>query len=682
MKISYNCLKEYIDLKEKPQKIADILTMHSYEVESVEKIGKDYILDIDILPNRSSDSLSHIGVARELASLLNKKIKFKYPKIKEDKKTDIKDYLSVDIKEKSICKRYTARVILDVRVKDSPRWLKERLEALGQNTINNIVDATNYAMFLLGQPIHAFDLDKIKNGKIIIKKAKDGESIETLGGDKYSLDSSVLTINSKEAILAIAGIKGGVKAELDKNTKNIILESAYFDPVQIRKASKKINLRTESSLRFENEISPFLCKNALDFVSDLILKLASGKVVCGVIDSLNLKYRPIKIPFKISELKSILGVDIKDKEVLSLLKKLNFTLKKAKKQGVFIAEVPSERLDIKIKEDLAEELARIYGYENIKSKPITDKLWPAKRNDDYFYSEKARDLLLGLGLSDAYNYSFVGKKELNLWDENYVAIKLLNPLSEDKKYLRPSLLLHLLNNVFENLKYQKSIRLFELGKVFNFTEKSEPGESKKLAGIISCKKQDNGIKEFYELKGILESFLLSFGFDDFSFLDIKDKKRAKFWHKGRSAEVFLDGKKIGLIGEISHFILEKVNIKSRVAAFELDFDFIVAHADEDLRYKAISKFPSSSRDLAVLVDIDTRVDEVQAIIENSAGPLLVDVDLFDIYEGEDFEEGLKKSFAFHLIFQSNNKTLSDEELDEKIKKILLAIAKNGWEIRL
>jgi phenylalanyl-tRNA synthetase beta chain len=682
VKISYNWLKEYINLKEKPQKVADVLTMHAYEVEGVEKIRKDYILDIDILPNRASDSLSHIGVAMELGSLLNRRVNFKYPKVSESTKINVKDYLSVDVKDKKICERYTARVILDVEVKNSPKWLKERLEVLGQNSINNIVDATNYVMLLLGQPMHAFDLDKIEDGKIIIKKASDSEKIETLGGDEYSLDNSILTIRSKSGPLAIAGIKGGLKAELDKSTKNIILESAYFNPIEIRKASKKINLRTESSLRFENKVSPVLCRNALDFTTALILDIAGGKAARGVIDISSLKNEVIKIPFKMSDIKNILGINISDKDILNILKRLNFIIKKTKKSGTFIAEPPIERLDVKIKEDVAEEVARVYGYENINSKPIADELWPAKRNDEYFYSEKARDILMGLGLSDVYNYSFVGRKELNLWDENFSPIGLLNPLSEDKKYLRPTLLLHLLNNVSENLKYQKSVRFFEIGKVFSLFKIEDAKEFRKVSGIISYKKQSGNYEEFYEIKGIIESFLSKFGFDDFSFCDIEIEKRIKFWHSGRSAEIFLDGKKVGIIGEVSHFVLEKMNIKTRVAAFELDFNLIISLADEDLRYSPISKFPASIRDIAILVEGDTKIDKVQSVIENSGGNILVDVDLFDIYEGVDLESELKKSLAFHLVFQSHDKTLSDKEVDEKMKKILLAISKNGWEARV
>jgi len=683
MKISYNWLKEYIDLKESAAKIANLLTMHAYEVEGVEKVEKDHILDIDVLPNRASDSLCHLGVARELGSLLDRKVSFKYPKVKEDKKLKIKDHLSVEIRaaDKKICSRYSARVVLGVEVKDSPKWLKEKLESLGQNSINNVVDVTNYVMLLLGQPMHAFDLDKIEDGKVIVKRASDGEKIEVLGGDEYSLDNSILTIGSKSGPLAIAGVKGGTRAELDKSTKNIILESAYFNPVEIRKASKKLNLRTDSSLRFENEISPVLCVKALELAAALILDLAGGKLASGIIDTSLEKYETTNIPFSISDVKKILGMDISEKDILSILKRLNFGIEKSKKDGVFIAEVPFERLDVKIKEDIAEEVARVYGYENVISKPISDELWPAKRNDEYFYSEKARDILVGLGLSDAYNYSFVGKRELDLWGEDLSPIGLLNPLSEDKKYLRQTLLSHLLNNVSNNLKHQKSVRLFEIGKVFDLAGVNETKELGRVAAVTAYKKQGGGHEEFYELKGVIEAFLSKFGFDDIYFADIESDNKKRFWHSQRVAEIFLNGKSVGTLGELSNFVLEKMNIKTRVAAFELDLDLLISLADEDLAYRPISKFPSSMRDVAVLVKGSTRVDEVQSVIENAGGKLLVDVDLFDIYEDLATNSELKKSLAFHLVFQSCDRTLSDKEVDEKMNSIIGAILKKGWEIR-
>ncbi len=687
MKISYNWLKEHIDLKEKPEKVADILTMHAFEVEGIEKFGKDYILDVDILPNRAHDCLSHIGVARELEALLKRKINFKLPKIKEDKKLKISDYISVNVKDAKLCPRYTARVVLNVKVGPSPKWLKDKLEALGQNSINNVVDAANFVMLLMGQPLHAFDLDKIENGKIIIAKAKDKETIKTLGGEKYILDNAVLTIRDNKDALAIVGIKGGVKAEIDKSTKNIILESAYFEPKNIRKTSKKLNLRTESSLRFENEVSPILCRKSLDVIVDVVLNVAGGNVVSGVIDTADKKYEKTKVIFSTKDIRDIIGIEISDKDILSILKRLNFLVSKSNKKDILIAEVPFERLDITLKEDLADEVARIYGYENIKAKPIEAELWPAERNNDYFYSNKVRDILVGLGFSDAYNYSFIGEKEIKIFDNKYTGlINLLNPLSEDKKFLRPSLLFHLLNNTHENLKHQKSIRLFELGEVFSVSKTKDIKEKKMLAGVLAYKKnKKESAESFYEIKGILDVFFQKLGISDMwlnSFEKSSIHPHCLFWHSGRAAKINIGNETIGTIGEISHLILKKMDIDTRVAAFEMDFEKIIQIINEEYDYRPISKFPAVTRDIAILTERNTKIADVQGIIEEVGGQLLIDVELFDIYEDDKTNALLPKSLAFHLIFQSQEKTLSDKEVDELMKNILKAIAENNWEVRV
>ena len=687
MKISYNWLKEYVDIRQNPKEVADLLTMHSFEIDGLEKIYKDSIIDVDVLPNRAHDCLSHIGIAKELGALINKKVKFKFPKVKENKKLKIEDYISVVVKDKKLCPRYTARVILNVEIGPSPKWLKERLESLGQNSINNVVDATNYVMLLIGQPLHAFDLDKLKDGKILVQRADEKELIETLGGDRYILDGNILTIRGKEGALAIAGIKGGKKAEIDNDTRNIVLESAYFEPTNIRRSSKKINLRTDSSLRFENGTSPTLCKDTIDLLADLIQDIAKGDIVSGVIDiKKDKEYKKTIIPFSTKDILDIIGIKIPEKDILAILKKLGFIIKKSTKKDIFLAEVPFERLDVELKEDLAEEVVRVYGYENIESKPMLSELWPAKRNESYFYEQKIKDILVGLGSSDVYNYSFVGDKEASIFDNKYPdLVSLLNPLSEDKKYLKPSLLFGLLNNVYENLKHQKSVRFFEIGKVFSLSSKKKVNEKKMLAGVFAnkIKEKDSG-ESFYELKGSLDLFFSKLGISDFWLDDSKsnpDYSDHNFWHTGRVSEIKIGNNTVGIMGDVSHFVLEKMNIKTRVSAFEIDFDKLVSEATEEFAYQKVSKFPAVTRDIAILVGAEVRVDDVQSIIESIGGGFLIDVDLFDIYEDEKTDNSLSKSFAFHLIFQSQDKTLLDKEINEIMKKIVDALKEKNWELK-
>ncbi|HAQ05730.1 TPA: hypothetical protein DCP13_02970, partial [Candidatus Azambacteria bacterium] len=336
MKVSFNWLKDYIDIKIPLPKLVDLLTTRSFEVATVEKVGSDYVMDIEVLPNRAHDCLSHIGVAREISALLETKLKIKETKVKEDKKSSVKNYLAIKIEEPELCRRYVGRVILGVKVGPSPKWLKDRLEAIGQKSINNIVDAANYAMFEYGQPLHVFDLDKIESEnskpriskKIIVRKAKKGEKIITLDTETYDLNENVLVIADERELLAIAGIKGGRKAEIDKNTKNIILESANFEPANIRRTSRALGLRTESSLRFEHEISSRLAEVAIERLAELIAAVAGGKIAKGKIDEYIKKPIPYFIAIRPCEVEKILGTEIQEKEIVEIFKRLGFEAKK------------------------------------------------------------------------------------------------------------------------------------------------------------------------------------------------------------------------------------------------------------------------------------------------------------------------------------------------------------------
>ncbi len=681
MKISYNWLKENLKTKKNPKELAELLTMHSFEVEGVQKESQDYILDIDVLPNRASDCLSFVGIAKEIAAIENRKFDFKFKKPKEDKNEKIHKFISVSVKDKNACPRYISKVILDVKVKESPLWLKKRLEALGQKPINNVVDAINYAMFVLGQPMHAFDLDKINGKKLEVGFAKNGQKITTLDGDQVSLSDDILVIKDASRCLAIAGIKGGKEAEVSKSTKNIVLESASFDPVLVRKTSKKINIRTESSLRFENGLHPDIAKRAIDYVCSLILELAGGKLVSGEIDIKNQKeYKNTNIVFCAENIRKKTGIQAKDSQIVSILKRLDIKTRPAKKKGYFIASVPLERIDLSSEEDLAEEFARIYGYENIKSCPLAFELVLPKRNDHYFYSQKAKSVLSYLGLFSVYNYSFVGEKDKEIFGIDYELAGILHPLSEDKKYLRPNLLFGLLKNVKDNLRFQKEVKIFETGKVFLKEGKNKIKELSKVAGAISYKKNQNEL--FFEIKGIVEEFLFSLGISDVWFDDAEvefSEEKREFWHSFRVAQVMSGDEKIGILGEVSSLLLEKIDISSKVACFELDFEKIVNMAEEEFEYKPTSKFPAVVRDISLLVKKETKVAQVQSVIENAGGEDLVDVDIFDIYENENSQDELSKSFAFHLVFQSNFKTLSDEEVNKKVQNIINALSEKGWE---
>jgi phenylalanyl-tRNA synthetase beta chain len=674
MKISYNWLKEYVKNLPKPEKLAELLTMHSFEVEGIEKVSNDYVLDVDILPNRAHDCLSHIGIAREVAALTDSKLQVTSYELRESK-LRAEDFIGVKIEDTELCSRYTARVITDIKVGPSPKWLRERLEAVGQQSINNIVDATNYVALEIGQPLHAFDAEKLTGKKIIVRRAKKGEKITTLDNEKCDLDNDVLIIADSKDPIAIAGIKGGKKAEIDKNTKTIILESANFNLHNIHKSSRKLGIATESSLRFEHGLDPNLASEAIDRLAGLIQGISGGKTAKGMIDIYPNKIKSRKIGIGLFKINSLLGLKISEREVIRIFNLLGFKVEK--KVDRLLVEVPTRRLDIEIPEDLIEEVGRIYEYEKISSKPPIGILASAKPDDLLKIRNKVKDILDGLGLIEVYNYSFVGEedlKKLKISPKDY--IELENPLSLDLKYLRRDLIINLLKNVRENFKYFGEVRLFELGKVYLNTEKMM------LAGVLGRK--TGGDRLFYEAKGVVDGLLNKLGitgqwYD--SFQATPEKTNKIFWNSSRSAEIKINNKEVGFIGEINPEILSKFGTKEQAVVFNLDFEPLIKLISEELIYQHPSKYPAVIRDIAVLVNLGDRVVDVLNVINSVGGELVRDVDLFDMYEGGELPRA-KKNLAFHIVYQSDEKTLIDEEVDKVHNRIVKEVSKGrGWEVR-
>ncbi len=656
MNFSYNWLKQYVRLP-KPEKLAEILTMHAFEVESIKKIKGDYVLDIDVLPNRGPDCFSHIGIAREIAAITDVKLNVPKSKLKEDKKVKAKDVFSVFVEDKKDCIRYTARVIVDVEVKESPKWIKERLIACGLKPINNIVDAANYVMLETGQPLHAFDLNKISKGKIIIRRAKKGEKIVSLDGERYDLNNDILIISDSEAPLAIAGIKGGKKAEIDKKTKTIILESANFNSRVVRLGSKELGLRTDASWRFEHKIDPNLTEVAINRVAEIIDDIAKGKVASGLIDIYLIKAKPKKIKLDIDYVEELLGIRISEKDVKSILERLGFKYVKG------IVEVPAFRLDIVLPEDLIEEIGRLYGYEKIASVFPVASLIPPKRNFEIFWEDVSKNILKELGFTEVYNYSFV--KDSFGYNDNEI-IELKNPMSLEQKYLRPSLIPGLLKNADDNFKNFNQIKIFEIGKVFTIK-----GEKNMLSGLIAKK---NGNKsDFYALKGVVDSLLNKLGISDIYYDDYgatPEDSKISVWKKGSTAEIKTNGEEIGFLGRIGKSVV-----------FDIDFEKLRKLCSEEHEYQPISQFPAAIRDLAILVPMNAKVVDVLNKINIAGGSLVRDVDLFDIYEGEGIPGG-KKNLAFHIIYQAEDRTLTAKEIDKIQNKIIKALEENPrWEVR-
>ncbi len=699
MFFSYDWLQSFFPKKlPAPKKLAELLTLHSFEVQEIKKVNDDWVFDIDVTPNRS-DCFSHLGIAQECAAFLNSKLKTqnlkpqrkvaRQPRCFAQLKTqslDIKNFIKIEVENKNDCLRYMGEVLLDVKVGESPEWMKKRLIACGVQPINNIVDIMNYTMLEVGQPLHAFDLDKISElqtgkkskKKIIIRRAKRGEKIKTLDDKEYILDENILVIADQEKPLAIAGIKGGKIAEITSKTKNIFIESANFAPTLIRRASRSLNLRTDASFRFEHGLDPNLTEEALKKAVFLVREIAGGVVSGKKIDIYSKKTRPQKIKIYLSKLEKLSGIKIPTKEVKRIFKELNLKVLKEKGDSIEV-EIPTYRQDLTLPEDLIEEILRIYGYEKINSYPPQISLTFPQKNPELFAQRKVKEILKELGFTEVYNYSFISEEDAGFFSKEYI-VELENPVSEKFQYLRPSLLVNLLRNAKDNLKFFEKFKIFEVGKIFQ-KQGSKILEKRNLAGMIVGENRKEG---FFVLKGYIDSLFDGLGITDWFYDEFQphpEDAKKMFWHLNKSAEIKVNQEKVGFLGEISERILGHFDIKLPIYAFEIDFEKLIEFITEEKEYQEIPKFPSAVRDIALLVPMYEKTENVQKKIFAAGGNLLADVDLFDIYFGEALPEE-KKNLAFHLIFQAKNRTLSSEEIDNLMKKIINSLEENPeWEVR-
>jgi len=691
MKFSYNWLKEYFDKLPDSEKLVDLLANHVFEIDDVKKQGKDYILDIDILANRS-DCFSYNGIAKEISAILDKKIKL--PKKIELKNTTKQGKeFNIEIKEKELCSRYSAILIKNIKVKESPKWLKEKLEASGLNSINNIVDATNYTMLETGQPIHAFDFSKISEKKIIVRKSKKGEKIITLDDNKFVLEDDVLVIADSKDPLAIAGIKGGKKAEIDKNTKDILIESANFQQLAIRKASQKLALRTDSSSRFEHSLDPNLTIEALKRIVVLIKEISGGDIK-EIVDVYPRPIKPWKIKLEIEKIERLLGIEIPIRNIIKILEILGINppaggIKKDIK-SIFV-EIPTIRKDIVEQEDLIEEICRIYGIDKIPARAPLIYAKSTDRNEPVFIEEKIRNFLKELRFNEVFNYSLISKKQKDVFKyTNHSLIELENPLSSEFQYLRPSLIPNLLDSAKKNLRYFDEFQLFEIGKIFNPINGKQSSfgiqgidEKKSLVFLFINKNKKIELEDFRLLKGATETFLQELGITDYEFDEINPliSERIIYWHPKRLASIKAQGKDIGLIGEIHPNLLRKLNINANIMIASFNLEKLINTSREELDFSPISIYPAVVRDISILVPLETKIETVVQKIDQLGSKLLLDTDLFDIYKEEKLLKG-KQSLAFRLVFQSKDKTLSSEEIDNLMKKIIIGLEKQrNWEVR-
>ncbi|MEK7643636.1 MAG: phenylalanine--tRNA ligase subunit beta [Patescibacteria group bacterium] len=668
MKYSYRWLSSLVKNIPKPEVLAELLTMHSYQVESIEKIGNDWVLDIDVLPNRMPDSAGHIGVAREISVLIKKPLTL--PKIDRTVGMKLpKNILSLAVAPKGTA-RYIASYIEGVSVKDSPLVIRERLTMCGMRPINNIVDATNYVLLESGHPVHAFDYDKIVGKKIEVRFAKKGERITLLDGQVIILMPKHLVIADGEGPLALAGIKGGSRAEVTKDTKQVVLETAVFDPILIRQTSRELGITTDASSRFVQGL-PYAELNVVALrLRDLICDIARGKMIGFSDISLVKSSKQPTVTLRVEYLERLLGVRVSEKEVADILERLGCRVSK-KKVGVFLVTAPSWRTDLVQEEDLIEEVGRIFGYERITSKPPHAPLVHPHEHSRRAVADEVGRFLASNGFYEVLNYSFASAKDGDL--------ELANSLTTEFTHMRASISSGLLKSVATNLPYERELRLFEVGNVFRKAKKS-PEEKVVLGVVLTTAKKTADL--FYEAKGTVESVLESLGVTDILFEDIGDHvvewpySQKKLIHPYRSVFVRKDNKTLGVLYEVH----PDAELKIPAVIIELALDIVDIVVEEEVAFQEIPKYPMVVRDLAILVSTNDRVEDVTSTIEGAGGAFLADTDLFDYYEGDTIGAG-KKSLAFHLIFQSQDRTLTDEEVVRFVADIIAALRKEGWEVR-
>lgn len=648
--------------------------MRAFEVEGIEKIKNDAILNIDVLANRGHDALSHIGMTREICVLENKKLKYNFKKLPATKSKA----LSVKISDKKLCSRYIGAVMTSIKVGPSPKWMQERLTALGLRPINNIVDATNYVMLETGQPLHAFDKDKLTTSNkqlttIIVRRAKASERIKLLDGEEKILGSEDLVIADGEKALAIAGIKGGADAEISGTTKAIVLEAANFNSTAIRKSRIRLGLQTDSSLRFEKEIDPNLAEVAMARVIQII-EMFGGKTR-ELADVYPSKAMPWKIKLDLNYVNKLLGENVPVSAVKKILTPLGLQV-----TGVGLrvtVTIPTFRLDLKAQEDLIEEIGRIYGYEKIKSQAPFAPVQAARINEQRAFERIAKRILAGSGFSEVYNYSFYSIYDAGLAQLGTVKhLELENPMNPDQALMRVSLIPNILKNVKENLKRYREFRIFEIGRIYWPDKAVLPEEKRMLVGVIVLETKEKReeakrAKSFYETKGYADVLLKRLGINDYyydTFDAAPSDTPVSLWHQGRSAEIKIEGegKSIGYIGEINPMVLVNFDIHERVAMFEFDLEDLQKISESEREYAPIRKYPTVMRDISMIAGGGLLVDDILQTIQKAGGDLVADVDLFDIFDFADESS----SYALHIIFGADNRTLKSGEVDKLMEKIV------------
>lgn len=644
--------------------------------DAVELLGlHDVVFEYEVTSNRV-DCYSVVGIAREAAATFRKE--FVPPVVTAvGNDEDVNDFIKVTVEDQDLCPRYTARVVKNIKIGPSPKWMQRRLASVGIRPINNLVDITNYVMEEYGQPMHAYDLDTIAGGQIVVRRAKENETFVTLDGQERKLDESVLMICDGEKSVGIAGIMGGENSMITDDVHTMLFEAACFDGTNIRKSSKKVGLRTDASGKFEKGLDPNNAEAAMNRACQLIEEMGAGEVVGGMVDVYSKKKEPVRVPFDADEINGLLGTNISKEEMLSYFKKIDLEYDEASNEVI----APTFRHDLFRMADLAEEVARFYGYDNIPTTLPRGEATTGKLSFKLRVEEIARDIAEFCGFSQGMTYSFESPK---VFDKLLIpsdsplrnTVDIMNPLGEDYSIMRTTSLNGMLTSLATNYnRRNKNVRLYELGNIY--LPKSLP-----LTELPEERMQFTlgmyGDGDFFSMKGVVEEFFEKIGLHKKETYDPNAGKT--YLHPGRQANIIYDGVVVGYLGEVHPDVADTYGIGTKAYVAVLDMPEITKRATFDRKYTGIAKFPAVTRDISMVMPKEILVGQVEEVIEKKGGAYLESYALFDLYEGAQIKEGYK-SVAYSIVFRAKDKTLEEAEISQAMEKILAGLEELGIELR-
>lgn len=694
MRVSFNWLKDYVEFSLTVKQVADKLTMAGMEVEGLEHLAgdeqglDDWALEINVTANRP-DCLSVTGIAREVAAITRRGLKLPKAAVKETGEA-IKNLVSIEVRDPELCPRYAGRVITGIKVGPSPAWMQRRLQAVGVRAINNVVDVTNYVLMELGHPLHAFDYGRLDGRMIIVRAAAEGEPFTTLDGVERKLAQGMLLICDGTRPVALAGVMGGQNSEVGDDTTDIFIESAYFDPVSVRRTSKRLGLHTEASHRFERGADPEGLIAALDRAAGLILELAGGKAATGRVDEYPKAITMPEVRVRLEKVNAVLGAGLEKKEVADILKRLKIGMKR-EGDGFITVQAPTFRPDLTREVDLVEEIARIHGYGKIRSEMPAYLMAPRTNDRNRDASYKVKEALLSLGYNEVINYSFINPADFDRIalpedDIRRRGITVQNPLTVEQSVMRTTLVPSLLSNMAWNFtRGVRDLKFFELSKVFlSGGRPGLPEEPLRVAGLAAGSRtgslwdgRDGGV-DFFDIKGAVEVLLERLKIAGAVYRPAQD---VPFLHPGKGAWLMVGGREAGFAGQVHPDVMARYDIPLGAYIFELDLQSLLDMGGEEPRYSPLPKYPSVARDIAVILAADIASSSVVKTIESLKIDLIEEVRLFDYYAGKPIPEG-KKSLAYNITYRAATRTLTDEEVNEVHQGVVSALKDRlGAEIR-